>query len=176
MGPKQINRQLNQEAQIAKRLKEGRLHLELTQKTLAKRAGLSRSAVVHYEQGNAVPGGLELAKLAQALGRSPNYLLSGSEDFFVSNAPDHLLSDDSPEKILPRLTVYFMVLDREVREAISALITRMVRAKLTKKQFADLAKVLDQVPGALAKQMPSINRMAERASGDIVAPPKKQSS
>ena len=56
---------------IAERLREARHSRELSQTSLAKEAGLSRSAIVHYENANAVPGGLELLKLAKALGVSP---------------------------------------------------------------------------------------------------------
>src|SRR5216684_2103246 len=81
--------------EIAERLKAGRKRLGLTQAGLAAKAQLGRSAVVHYEQGHAVPGAIELMKLARALELSPNVILSGSEQFFPSRSPEHaLVADD----------------------------------------------------------------------------------
>ena len=74
----------HKESQIAERLKKAREGLMLTQQQVADRARVSRSALVHYEKGNVIPGGPELIGLAKALKLTPNYILSGSEFFFDS--------------------------------------------------------------------------------------------
>ena len=130
--------------QIGERIKQGRTALEITQVQLAKKASLSRSAVVHYEQGNAVPGSAELVKLAQALNISPNYLLSGSDSFFPSKSAEHALADtENPQLLVARAGICLMVLDREVRESFSALLMSLVKAKLNKREFQELTQTIE---------------------------------
>jgi transcriptional regulator with XRE-family HTH domain len=142
--------------------------LELTQGGLADKAGLSRSAVVHYEQGNAVPGGMELVKLAQALGKSPNYLLSGSDDFFKSESPDHALADDNPGVVITRTAICLQALDREVRESVSALLMNLVKAKLNKREFQEFTQAIEMVSQSIPQMTPELETLADKTAQGIV--------
>jgi len=92
MAVKPKKKMTDDKSQIAERLKSAREGLALTQQQVADKARVSRSAVVHYEKGNVIPGGPELIGLAKALKVTPNYILSGSEGFFDSTAPEHALA------------------------------------------------------------------------------------
>lgn len=172
MAKPKMNTQTNL---IGERIKQGRTALELTQVQLAKQAALSRSAVVHYEQGNAVPGGVELMKLAQALNLSPNYLLSGSDTFFPSRSPQHALADtEDPQLLVARAGMFLMVLDREVRETFSALLMALVKAKLNKREYKQLTEAIGLVSGTLPEVLPELDKVAEKAAEKILAQPENK--
>jgi len=128
--------------EIAERLKAGRKGLGLTQAGLAEKAQVGRSALVHYEQGHAVPGAVELVKLARALKLSPNFILSGSDEFFPSRSPEHALVADDVHVLVAKMAVCLAYLGRETCEPVSALLMAMVKQKLSKKDFGQFAKVL----------------------------------
>ena len=144
--------------QIGARINQGRTALEITQAGLAKKAALSRSAVVHYEQGNAVPGSTELVKLAQALNISPNYLLSGSDNFFPSKSSKHALLDENPQLVTVKAAMCLTILDREVQESISALLMSLVKAKLNTR---DYQKFLEEA-GLMSQILPGLIPRAEK--------------
>jgi transcriptional regulator with XRE-family HTH domain len=116
---------------------------------MAGKAGLSRSTYIHYEQGNAVPGGLELIKLARALGKSPNYLLSGSEVFFGLRTPDAMPPAETAEAAVYRFAMMLPLIDRDTVEALSSVALAIIRAKLTKRQFALIQKVWTKTDAAM---------------------------
>jgi transcriptional regulator with XRE-family HTH domain len=173
MAKQNAKHQLSEAERISERIKQARTAQELTQSGLADKAGLSRSAVVHYEQGNAVPGGLELVKLAQALGLTPNFLLSGSDSFFNSQTVEHALADDSMEIVLPRMAMCLMALDREVRESFSALLMNLVKAKFTKRQYQDFIASMGMVNQFIPEMIPGIEKMADKALVPKRAPASK---
>lgn len=53
---------------------------DMTQKQLAIAADLTESAISHYLRGDRVPRGINLIKIAKALGTTSDYLL-GEENF-----------------------------------------------------------------------------------------------
>lgn len=69
---------------LARRLKESRENRELKQADLAKRTGLQPSAISQFETGQREPSPENLKKLADALGVSVDFLLSGDESQIVS--------------------------------------------------------------------------------------------
>ena len=149
-------------AGIRERLRKARLDLKLSQTELAKNAGLSRSAVIHYEQGNAAPGALELIKLANALQRSPNFLLGGDDSFFDSPRTEHLLAR-TDEALLQRVTICLMALDRPVRERVSALLMTMVQANKTEEEFTRFLEVMNTVEDYIAAHRSKIDAVADAA-------------
>jgi transcriptional regulator with XRE-family HTH domain len=155
---------------ISERLRKARVDAKLTQAALAKRAGLGRSAVIHYEQGNAVPGGLELIKLAKALCRSPNFLLGGDESFFESPEPELSLAR-TDEALHQRITICLMVLDREVRERVSALLIALVRAKKTREEFAQFLEAMNTVEDYVAMLRPNIDAAVDTVTSE---PPRRR--
>lgn len=158
-------RVLDLKEQIAERLKRGRKALELTQEALAERAGLGRSAVIHYEQGNAYPGALELIQLARALKLSPNYILSGSDVFFPSSAPDRALAQDDINVMASMVALCMMVLGRETAEQVSALLMTLVKHKLSKSKL----KVFTSMVDAIRASMPEMEKGVESIA-DTIAP------
>lgn len=157
---------LDYKTQIAERLKKAREGLGFTQQQVADKAGVSRSAVVHYEKANVVPGGQELIGLAKALKLTPNFILSGSEGFFDSTAPEHALAvKDEPEHLrAARVALCIQALDREVAEAVSALLMVLVKAKLPKNQHTALMKTMEGISRTVAGMVPDIDAMVDNAT------------
>ena len=154
---------------IAKRLRETRDRRKLTQAALAERAGLSRSAVVNYENEKAVPGGIELIKLARALSTTPNYLLSGAEEFRDSEKVEHFLAEGSPEEQIAKVGVFLQVLEPPTRNAISALIVEMVRERLSDEEFAKLVQVVDALVPRMRESLGEIEPTLDRVADDVTA-------
>lgn|GEM_PF-2494278 len=148
---------------IAGRLKDGRKKLGLTQAQLAAKAHLARSSVINYEQGNAVPGSLELIKLANALQLPPNFILSGSDAFFPSHSPDHALAGENLHEIAAQIAICLVVVGRELAEPLSALLMMMVRQKLSKKQFAELTKAQQAIKDSIPEMEAGIEKVADAA-------------
>ncbi|HEY2967296.1 MAG TPA: helix-turn-helix transcriptional regulator [Casimicrobiaceae bacterium] len=150
-------------ATIAGRLLKTREDLGLSQEDLAKTAGISRSAIVRYEQGKVVPGGLKLGRLAAALGKSPNELLSGADSYFPSRRPEHALAGRDFQATSTRITLCLMALDRGIQERVSALLMAMVEAKKTKAEFAEFLKAIDEVEATLSKIRPNVDSLTDHA-------------
>lgn len=148
-------------AKIAERLRKARDELGLTQTQLAKTAGISRSAVVHYETAGTVPGGLELIKLCNVLNVTPNYLLSGSETFLESNKPEHVLATDNQQLLIARMSICFMALGRPVREKMSELLISMVQQKLSSEEFEVLVTAMDELGDALQGNAAEMEKMVD---------------
>lgn len=66
--------------EITNRMAELLSKNNMSQKDLAKNAGITESAVSHYIKGNRVPRGVNLMKIAKALGTTTDYLLSGNDE------------------------------------------------------------------------------------------------
>ena len=63
------------------KLKECRIENSLTQKEVAKKAGLSITGYAGYEQGYREPDLKTISKIADVLGCSVDYLLGREDDF-----------------------------------------------------------------------------------------------
>lgn len=61
---------------ITRRITELLSKRNMSQKELAKSAGITEAAVSHYVKGDRVPRGVNLMKIARALGTTTDYLLS----------------------------------------------------------------------------------------------------
>ena len=68
------------ERSITNRIIELLSEHDMTQKELAKAAGLTESAVSHYVKGDRVPRGANLIKIARALGTTTDYLLNQDDN------------------------------------------------------------------------------------------------
>lgn len=64
---------------IGRRIKDARIYLGLSQEEVATGLGIPRSAVSLIETGQRGVEALELTKLSNILGRSVDYLTSGTE-------------------------------------------------------------------------------------------------
>ena len=171
--PKPVDPSRLQAVKIAERIKQARMQLERTQEAMAQQAGLSRSAYIHYEQANAVPGGLELIKLAGALRKSPNYLLAGSENFFGAKVPGALPPPITVEAAVYRIAMTLPLCDREVVEAFFSMAMAIVRAKLTKRQFAKMQKIWDKVDAEVPNLAAELSGPVE-AFAEQIYPTKKK--
>lgn len=65
---------------ITNRISELLAERNMTQKELASAAGITESAVSHYIKGDRVPRGVNLIKIAKALGTTTDYLLNQCEE------------------------------------------------------------------------------------------------
>ena len=61
---------------VTNRITELLQEKKMTQKQLAQASGITESAVSHYVKGDRVPRGVNLKKIANALGTTTDYLLS----------------------------------------------------------------------------------------------------
>jgi transcriptional regulator with XRE-family HTH domain len=154
-------------ATIAGRLRKAREDLGLSQVALAKSAGISRSAIVRYEKAEVVPGGLKLSKLAEALGMSPNELLSGTDAYFPSQQPEHALAGRSLPATYIRVTMCLMALEPKIQEEVSALLLAMVEAKKSKAEFAEFLEAIQDVNAAIVTTQPQINQATDHAAREI---------
>ncbi len=171
------DRLVNPAKAIAERLKAARKRLDLTQAKLAGKARLGRSALIHYEQGHAVPGGLELelVKLANALKLTPNFILSGSDEFFTSKSPAHVLAGDIGQGLpVARTAICLTVLSREMQETLSSLIMGSVKAKLTKREFEGLIKSIDALESMGPELKPLLNAFAAKAGPRLLSKQRKR--
>jgi transcriptional regulator with XRE-family HTH domain len=65
--------------QLGRRVRRRRHFLDLSQETVAERAGIHRTQISLYESGRRMPLAATLVRLAAALGVSPDQLLAGVE-------------------------------------------------------------------------------------------------
>lgn len=72
---------------IAKRIRERRQILKLTEQELADAIGVTRQHISAIEQGKASPSLAILAKLAEELGVSVDYLVIGKEGMIMDAIP-----------------------------------------------------------------------------------------
>ena len=147
--------------EIAERIQKARKELSLTQADLAKQAGIGRSSLVHYENAGAVPGGLELIKLSKALNVTPNYLLSGSEDFLTSDKPEHLLATDDQNILVARMAICILALDKPVREKMSELLLSLAQQNLSKDEFKVLITMMDELGTGMKDFNEGMNKFLE---------------
>lgn len=71
--------------QIADRITQLIREKDMTQKELSVAANLTESAVSHYIKGDRVPRGVNLVKIAKALGTTTDYLLEQDGSFDRDN-------------------------------------------------------------------------------------------
>lgn len=81
--------------QLGRRIKRRRNLLDLSQEALAERAGIHRTQISFYENGERMPLASSLIKLAAALGISVGRLLVGIE-WEVTGPPLRDLREDDP--------------------------------------------------------------------------------
>ncbi|HMN68973.1 MAG TPA: helix-turn-helix transcriptional regulator [Bdellovibrionales bacterium] len=77
--------------QIGLKIQEARLTKGITQDELAQALGVSRSTVVRWETGRAVPRQIGIPKVAGFLGKDASWLLEGSSDVTVAGQNVELL-------------------------------------------------------------------------------------
>lgn len=65
---------------ITNRIKELLAEKNISQKQLSELTGITESAISHYVKGDRVPRGMNLIKIADALGTTADDLLSGDRE------------------------------------------------------------------------------------------------
>lgn len=68
------------ESNMANRISNLLTQKGMTQKELAQKSGITESAISHYIKGDRVPRGVNLVKIANALGTSTDFLLNLGDD------------------------------------------------------------------------------------------------
>lgn len=66
--------------EITNRMSQLLAKRNMTQKELALSAKITESAISHYIKGDRIPRGVNLIKIAKALGTTTDYLLGNNED------------------------------------------------------------------------------------------------
>lgn len=138
---------------IGKRIKQAREAKKLNQTALAKQANIGRSALVHYENGNAMPGGTEILKLCNVLELSPNKLLLGSEEPTLDDPIADALDTDNYNQAAAIIGVLFSYLEKDVRQDISTLIHTIVKHRLNEDEYKELSETLKMVTNVLVPHM-----------------------
>jgi transcriptional regulator with XRE-family HTH domain len=115
------------ENDFAPRLKSLRRQAGLSQEELAKRVGVHTTHIGRYERGNSRPSADALARLADALGVSGDYLLAGVEE---SAARARLQDRD--------LLRQFQEAEK-LPEEDKNIIKKLIEAFLMKKKITELA-------------------------------------
>jgi transcriptional regulator with XRE-family HTH domain len=82
--------------QLGRRIRRRRNFLDLSQEALAERAGIHRTQISLYENGERMPLASSLIKLAAALGMSVGRLVVGIEWEVVAGTPLRDLAEDDP--------------------------------------------------------------------------------
>jgi transcriptional regulator with XRE-family HTH domain len=81
---------------FAKRLRDKRCELGMTQAELAAAADITMRSVQNYESGKRYPGNIETAaKLAAALGTTTEYLLGEGRELFSGSSGDGAICDSA---------------------------------------------------------------------------------
>ncbi len=156
-----------QKKQIAERLRSARERLEITQTALAKQSKVGRSAIVHYENAQAIPGGMELIKLCKVLDITPNYILSGTEQFRVSKEPEAALLTDDLMTLMMRVFFCLTTLNSDVRESVSALLMSLVKQKLSKNDYENFVAMIDDLVPAMKESGFDPEKIFDQMDNDI---------
>ena len=90
---------------LGQKIKKARLNLNLSQKELSEKTGISERSLYSYEQLNIMPRSGNLKKIASVLNVSINYLLS--DDFSNDNINDPE-NDDELNKLLNKTSDLFL--------------------------------------------------------------------
>jgi transcriptional regulator with XRE-family HTH domain len=151
---------------IAERLRKARGDAGLTQAQLASQSDVGRSAIVHYENAKAIPGGMELIKLANTLGKTPNYILSGSEQFHESTEPEHAFATGDIEQLIPRITFCLLALDREVSEKFSELLMSLVKQKFSKADYESFVVGVNALDSTMSDIFPDLGNFMQNLGKD----------
>jgi transcriptional regulator with XRE-family HTH domain len=112
---------------LAQRLKKARIDKELSQTELGNLAGIHYTQIGRYENKGAQPSADVLAKLANALGVSSDYLANGSTDELAENT----LNDKE-------LLNQFKAIEK-MPENDKGVIKILIDAFITKKKIQQLA-------------------------------------
>ena len=151
---------------IADRLKKAREALNLTQQQVADKAHVSRSAIVHYERGIVIPGGPELIGLAYALNMTPNFILGGSESFFPSSAPEHVLVTGDEATRMAKIAICMSDLDQDIAESISALAMAALKATLSPDRYAMAMAGIAHVSAVMPAMLQGVESLADQVIKD----------
>lgn len=119
---------------IGKRLKEARERAGLTQEELAKRIGVTASAITNYERENSHPREPVLYALMNALRVEPNFLFQDCVQI--------LKQDASPSRSEQLLLEQYRALDKHGREVVDAALTleyRRIERKMQERRRAQNA-------------------------------------
>ena len=167
MSVEQLSNPLHEKAKISERLKLARDEKHLTQAALAELSGVSRSSIVHYENGSVIPGGPEIIKLAYALEISPNKMLSGTKNFFPADEPEQSYIFDDLLVTTNRATMCLKELGLGIAEPISTLLMTMVKEKLSDDDYQEFVNMMSMVESHMQSLAPSLHDLVEDTMGDM---------
>jgi len=120
----------NQDQEVGLRIRTARENINLTQNAVSSRSrlvdpdgkGISRTALIGYENGSSRPGLREIRLLCSVLKVSPNWLIFGTESAFQATLPSlDFSSTDKPFRNALRAGVAISALKGHERDALLSL-------------------------------------------------------
>jgi len=108
--------------EMGNRIRRLRLKLNLSQNDLAKYLGVSRVAIIKYENGNSRPV-RRLDRIATILHTTSDYLLTGHTDNSSASLPDILGNVLLPSEV--KLLCLYRGLDEKSRSVVDATISAL---------------------------------------------------
>lgn len=126
---------------VGQRLKVAREERDFTQGAVANRAkmidpekkGISRTAIIGYEQGTSKPGLREIKLLCEVLRISPNWLIYGTESAAMAALPSMELLGKAPEDQIGsvmRTALALTALKGHERDALQSLVLSLAGRQL----------------------------------------------
>ncbi|MCX7279319.1 MAG: helix-turn-helix transcriptional regulator [Burkholderiales bacterium] len=148
---------------FADRIKQARDERGFTQGAVANRTkmfdpdkrGISRTALIGYEQGTSNPGLREIRLLCEVLAVTPNWLIFGTDSAVgVSHTASELLKRQSSQlAVVLRTALALTVLKGHEREALQSLVLSLVGRQLGDLRLSGLLSLSDLMEQAFFAQL-----------------------
>lgn len=162
------NTQPNDEQGVSDRLKTAREERGFTQGVVATRTkmvdpekkGISRTAIIGYEQGSSRPGLREIKLLCEVLLITPNWLIYGTESAGIASQPSLDLLRPSPFGELDgllRTAMALMALKGHERDALQSLALSLAGRQLGDMRLSALVSGSWMMRDALIKALKDFN-------------------
>lgn len=136
---------------VGQRLKKLRAGKGWSRDKMAEKSGIGAGAIEAIERGRRFPGGDQVLIMGQALGVSPNYILTGSDEYVPG-------ADLSPTD-LTKLYVALQQLDPSRRNMIVQMVVDLARAEVPDDQlviFNNLMEAATLLPESVADKVVSV--------------------
>jgi transcriptional regulator with XRE-family HTH domain len=154
---------------IANELVAARERAGLSISELHRRTGISRTVLQGYEKGRFAPGSIELKKLCETLGISPNRVVFGTENPLEKKSwLGGAITDLKKPTNTARITVLLQTLTVAEQEAFLTLLSSIATARVGGEEEMKLAmEAIDALFDSSAISDPELERLAEGVAARI---------
>lgn len=159
--------QVQQEQEVGSRIRSAREAINLTQNAVSTRTrlsdpdgkGISRTALVGYENGSSRPGLREIRLLCEVLKVSANWLIFGTETAYQATLPSlDLTKTGRPFRDAIRAGIAISALKGHERDALLTLALSLAGRQLGDARLSGLlacvAEISDEMEALLRKHIP----------------------